>query len=325
MTCRLTPVSPVLPRVPCQVELRQLRYFVAVAQARHFGHAARLLRIAPPSLSQQIRALERDLGVLLLVRDPHGVALTPAGRVLLEHARALLGRAETAREQVRHATAGRVRLTVRATPGALVVLGPALGELGRVAPEVDVDTATCPDSDALHAVRHERADLALVWGGPGVAEPGRTVVARVPVVVLLPAHHRSGPGAVVVAVRDVAAEPVLLPARAAAPELWEELLAAVGGHRDRVRYVPDPTGDGPAALQRAVAAGHGIAPLPEPLAALDPTTATTPVPRSLDPPAEVALHAAAREPVAPAVRRLVAHLTGGHGAASGRVTPDRPG
>ena len=87
--------------VACRVvELRQLRYFVAVAEELNFGRAAARLLIAGPSLSQQIKPLEQDLGVGLFIRDRRSVALTPAGAALLPDVRELLERADELRRPV---------------------------------------------------------------------------------------------------------------------------------------------------------------------------------------------------------------------------------
>ncbi|MEU7481984.1 LysR substrate-binding domain-containing protein [Lentzea sp. NPDC042327] len=90
------------------MELRTLRYFVAVAEELHFGRAAARLHLSQPPLSRAIKQLEHDLGAVLLHRSPAGVALTPAGRLLLHGARDLLDRADRLRDRV----AGAATLTI---------------------------------------------------------------------------------------------------------------------------------------------------------------------------------------------------------------------
>jgi DNA-binding transcriptional LysR family regulator len=88
------------------LDLRKLRYFVAVADRLHFGRAADELHIAQPVLSRQIRALERDLGASLFTRDRHGVELTDAGRQLLADAGPLLASTHAVRRRVSAAAPG---------------------------------------------------------------------------------------------------------------------------------------------------------------------------------------------------------------------------
>src|SRR4051794_37509046 len=96
-----------------RMELRHLKYFVAVAEELHFGRAALRLHIAQPPLSKQIRQFEEELGLRLLERTKRHVALTPAGRVLLKDAREILARSDEAVESARRAARGETgRLSV---------------------------------------------------------------------------------------------------------------------------------------------------------------------------------------------------------------------
>jgi LysR family transcriptional regulator, benzoate and cis,cis-muconate-responsive activator of ben and cat genes len=111
------------------VDLRRLRYFLTVAEERRFSAAARRLHIAAPSLSQQIRVLERELHVTLFERTARGAELTPAGLVLAERARVILAEVDRAREDVRSAGADRreqVNLRI-CTMAERVLDGPAAG------------------------------------------------------------------------------------------------------------------------------------------------------------------------------------------------------
>jgi DNA-binding transcriptional LysR family regulator len=109
------------------MELRHLRYFVAVAEERHFGRAAARLHMAQPPLSQQIRLLETELGVTLLTRSTRHVELTAAGTVFLERARAILDSLSAATQDTVRAAEGTIgRLAVGFTGSATYELMPLL-------------------------------------------------------------------------------------------------------------------------------------------------------------------------------------------------------
>jgi DNA-binding transcriptional LysR family regulator len=140
------------------VELRQLRYFVAVAEELNFGRAAERLLIAGPSLSQQIKALEHDLGVRLFDRDRRSVALTPAGAALLPHTRTLLERADDLQRRAALMSGSEpVRLGyVNWLPADLAVRSSAVAQLR-------VDAWIEPSHAQAARVADGSLDLAVCW------------------------------------------------------------------------------------------------------------------------------------------------------------------
>jgi DNA-binding transcriptional LysR family regulator len=123
------------------MELRHLRYFVAVGEECHFGRAAARLHIAQPPLSQQIKQLEDDLGVTLLIRSTRKVELTPAGQVYLERARTVLAAVAAAGVEAGRAAAGEIgRLAIGFTGSATYELLPTLTRVLRADfPGIDLD------------------------------------------------------------------------------------------------------------------------------------------------------------------------------------------
>jgi DNA-binding transcriptional LysR family regulator len=140
------------------VELRQLRYFVAVAEELNFGRAAERLLIAGPSLSQQIKALERDLGVRLFDRDRRSVALTPAGAALLPHTRALLERADDLQRR-----AGRLSGSEPVRLGYVNWLPPDLTARTAAVAQLHIDAWIAPSHTQAARVADGSLDLAVCW------------------------------------------------------------------------------------------------------------------------------------------------------------------
>lgn len=148
------------------METRELRYFVAVAEQRHFGRAAERLGIAQPPLSRAIAQLERRLGVMLLQRTSRGVVLTAPGTVLLDEARAALAAVEAAERRVLRAAraeAGAVGVVLAAKAGAsrdllAELLDVYAGEPGAAT----VDVLLCGIGEQERVLRDGRADVALL-------------------------------------------------------------------------------------------------------------------------------------------------------------------
>ena len=142
------------------LDLRKLRYFVAVAEELHFGRAAERLHIAQPVLSRQIKALEDELKVQLFSRDRRATALTPAGEQLLSDARPLLATAEATRRRLALAARGADTFTIGFMPG-LIVTG-AVRELSRRHPRLGVEVVRTGWDDQIEVIHDGRADVGYV-------------------------------------------------------------------------------------------------------------------------------------------------------------------
>ncbi|QFG24870.1 LysR family transcriptional regulator [Actinomadura sp. WMMB 499] len=146
------------------MQLQQLAYFVAVAEVRHFTQAAELLRVAQPSLSKQIRALEGELNVSLFSRARGNITLTPAGEALLPLAKRILADVETARVEVQELAGlrrGRVRLG--ATPSLCAgLLADVLRRFHDAYPGIQLIVEESGSRDLVRQLTRGELDMALV-------------------------------------------------------------------------------------------------------------------------------------------------------------------
>jgi DNA-binding transcriptional LysR family regulator len=207
------------------VELRLLRYFVAVAEDLHFGHAAIRLHIAQPALSQAIAKLEQQIGFPLLTRTNRRVELTEAGSVLLERAKRTLADAEDAITAARRAHRGETgRLRIGFTETVLYGLLPAVLRVYRAEwPDVELTLVRMDGGDQLETLL--RGDVHVVFGRRELSDD-RVAVCSLrwdSLWLVLPRDHRLGPSASV-ALEAVAGEPFVFPTRAASPATYDTML-----------------------------------------------------------------------------------------------------
>jgi len=175
------------------MELRHLRYFLAVAEERHFGRAAERLHMAQPPLSQQIRQLEAEVGAQLLERTTRKVDLTPAGVLFMERARSILKAADAAATDAVRAASGELgRLSIGFTGSATYELLPAVAKVAReelpdVALELHGEMLTPAQVSGL---LEGSLDVGFLRPPVRVPDLNVRVIRREPLVAVLPERHR---------------------------------------------------------------------------------------------------------------------------------------
>ncbi|MBX3622205.1 MAG: LysR family transcriptional regulator [Rhizobacter sp.] len=247
------------------VTLRQMRYYVALAEERHFGRAAQRLHITQPPLSRQIAELEATLGLTLLVRDPRQLRLSPAGERALAEFRSALAAVEAALARVSAESATppvlRLGLLNWLDSSRLQTLQQQLGERGLAA---GVATELLASHEAVAAVRAGRLDAALV--AAPIEAPGLDVVTlgQLRMMALVPdrsplARRRT------LALADLNGEPPFYRfRRAVSPVLWDHFDRQYRRHG----FTPLDEAAAPEAIDvmARIGAGRGCTLMPEPLA-----------------------------------------------------------
>ncbi len=250
------------------MELRHLRYFVAVAEELHFGRAAERLHIAQPPLSRQIRDLETEIGTPLFDRVARGVELTAAGKAFLPEARLTLAQAERAQRSAQRAAKGetgrlRVGFVEAATYSA--ILPNVLGFFRMHLPQIGLSLFEMSATEQEEALRDGRIDLGMLDNPPTDAERWLHVESLYsdPLVAALPESHELAKKTRI-NFAELGEDPFVLFPRTEMPRLYDEFIAACRGAGFSPRVVQQA--EGWHTLAGLVGAGVGTAFVPRSLA-----------------------------------------------------------
>ena len=209
------------------MELRQLRYFIAVAEEKNFSRAARRLHISQPPLSTQIMTLEKELGIRLFDRSNRGVSLTAAGSIFYEEVRAVLVRFEHGKTRARQAGLGSVG-TLSVGFVSIVdygILPPALKEFRARFPAVEVQLHELTTDFQIREMRAGRLDLGIALGPLEEADLVFEAIMHEELVLAAPTGHRLTKSKGALDLRAFSKENFIMPPRDAAPGLYDLIIS----------------------------------------------------------------------------------------------------
>jgi len=209
------------------MELRHLRYFVAVAEQLHFRHAAEIMHIAQPALSQQIRQLEEEIGVTLFERSRHKVRLTPAGKAFYENAQRILqnaDRAVTKARKVESGDAGTIRIGFVST-AAIRVLPVAMKKFQKQVPLAEVELNELAAGEQIDRLYREQLDVGFVHAKLSRDVMKTRVVARDRLIVAVPSSCKLA-RCRRVDIKDLSAWTAIMPAGHSSSGFYEQVRMA---------------------------------------------------------------------------------------------------
>jgi DNA-binding transcriptional LysR family regulator len=246
--------------MPPAIELRHLRYFLAVFEELHFGRAAARLRIAQPPLSQAIRKIELELGVQLFERTSRMVRSTDAGRALATEARKVLAAFDVAIAEARRAGGAASPLRVGCIPH--LPIQPLLRFLGAIHerdPNVRVQVTHLSYLEQVHSLNAGELDLAIFYEAAENHEiESEPLFVGEPLAVFLPPGHELAERSILKP-KDLLTETLVVFPREENPALHEKLLARIDEAGYRFGAVRDASGMNPRDGMLSVAEGLGVA------------------------------------------------------------------
>jgi DNA-binding transcriptional LysR family regulator len=245
------------------MELRHLRYFVAVAEELHFRRAAERLGIAQPALSQQIHQLEQEIDALLLHRLTRGVELTDAGKGFLEASRAILERVEQAKgeaQRVARGDQGMIRIGFTGSASFNPIVPAIIQDYRARFPGIAVSLVEGATSQLVIGLRKGRIDVAFIRS-PHTESDGLVLhpMLEEEMLIALPSGHDLAVSASL-ALKSLTGEPFILFPRENSPGVYDEIISAcrrAGFTLNVVQHAPEV-----ASCVNLIAAGQGVSIVP---------------------------------------------------------------
>ena len=240
------------------MELRHVRYFIAVAESLNFSRAAQQLHIAQPPLSRQIRQLEENLGVTLFLRNKRGVALTKAGQIFLVEARKLMVQAGHAMEAARHAQkgeSGTIRIAIASGLGGMI--SRSVFEHRRRLPAIDIECKDVFSSFQNEALRKGEIDVGFLRPPVDQVHLDCELLFEEEFVVVMARKHRLARRKSL-RLKEVADEPLIIFDRSFSSGLYDKIMSLYGrqGLTSHLTVTPAEPHEEAGAIM--VASGKGI-------------------------------------------------------------------
>lgn len=240
------------------MELRHLRYFVAIAEEENFRRAADKLHVSQSPLSRQMQQLEEEISAELFESSGRGVKLTPAGRLFLQKAKGILASVDAAAKEARETAEGRIgTLTIGFEAGSSLfgTLSTLLSRFRTRAPRVNVEFLAMSSAEQWDALGSRQISLGYGNHVPEDSSLQSVVLSRHPMGIILPKGHHLA-DRTRIRVKDLAGEPILMDPRSANPRLYDDIIAAVRAHGVNLNVAAEvPNGE---ALLMLVASGLGL-------------------------------------------------------------------